>query len=124
MKPRAAKALDTARPAAGYDEALAERVRRVLVSRSDVVEKKMFGGLCFMVGGHMCCGIVRDELMLRVGSEAWEPTMALRHARVMDFTGKPMRGMVYVEPAGVRTPAAIERWVARGLAFVNTLPKR
>lgn len=117
LKPRA-------KPTAGYDESLAQRVRSVLGTRGDVVEKKMFGGLCFMVGGHMCCGIVGSELMLRVAPDDWEATLELPNARVMDFTGKPMRGMVYVRPDGIRTPATLQPWIRRALAFVETLPRR
>jgi TfoX/Sxy family transcriptional regulator of competence genes len=108
-----------------YDEKLAERTRAVLDSREDVVEKKMFGGLAFMVRGHMCVGIVDRELMVRTGPDAYESALAEAHARPMDFTGKPLRGMVYVAAAGLRTEAALRAWIDRGLRFVSALaPKR
>jgi TfoX/Sxy family transcriptional regulator of competence genes len=108
-----------------YDEKLAERTRAILDSRDDVIEKKMFGGLAFMVRGHMCVGIVDRELMVRIGPDAYESALAEAHARPMDFTGKPLRGMVYVGAAGLRTEAALRAWVDRGLRFVNALaPKR
>jgi TfoX/Sxy family transcriptional regulator of competence genes len=101
-----------------YDETLAARIRAVLSSRDDVVEKKMFGGLCFMVGGAMCCGLTKSDFMVRVGPDEYEHALAQPHARPMDFTGRPLKGMVYVAPAGLRTRAGLERWVRRGLAFV------
>lgn len=104
-----------------YDEKLAERTRAVLDSHDDVIEKKMFGGLAFMVRGHMCVGIVDRELMVRVGPDAYESALAVAHARPMDFTGKPLRGMVYVGAAGLRTVAGLRAWVDRGLRFVSTL---
>ena len=102
-----------------YDETLANRIRRALERRDDVVEKKMFGGLCFMVAGAMCCGLTKADLMVRVGPAQHDDALAQPHARPMDFTGRPMRGMVFVAPEGVRTDAALERWVARALAFVD-----
>jgi TfoX/Sxy family transcriptional regulator of competence genes len=104
-----------------YDEKLAERTRAILDSRDDVIEKKMFGGLAFMVRGHMCVGIVDRELMVRVGPDAYESALAVAHARPMDFTGKPLRGMVYVGAAGLRTEPGLRAWVDRGLRFVSTL---
>ena len=107
-----------------YDEPTAERVRRILSSRRDVVEKRMFGGLCFMVNGGMCCGLTSDALMVRVGPDRYEEALARPHARPMDFTGRPLTGMVYVDPAGYKSDAALEQWVKRGLDFVSTLPAK
>lgn len=103
-----------------YDETLAARVRAVLGARPDVVEKRMFGGLCFMVNGKMCCGLTSTDFMVRVGPEAYEMAVARKHARPMDFTGKPLVGMVYVAPDGLRTRAELSRWVALGVTFVLT----
>jgi hypothetical protein len=107
-----------------FDEKLAERVRRVLAGRCDFAEKRMFGGLAFMVAGHMCCGVVGDDLMVRVGPEKFEDALARLHARLMDFTGHPSRGMVFVGARGTGTARAVETWVDRGLAFVQSLPGR
>jgi hypothetical protein len=101
-----------------YDEQLARRVRRCLADRTDVVEKKMFGGLCFMVGGAMCCGLTKTDFMVRVGHEGYDDALAQPHARPMDFTGRPLKGMVYVGPQGIRTDAALARWLRRSLAFL------
>jgi hypothetical protein len=84
-----------------YDEALAERIRGVLGVRHDVREQKMFGGIAFMVRDRMAVGVINDDLMVKVGPDAHDEAMAQPHVRPMDFTGRPMRGMVYVAPAGV-----------------------
>jgi hypothetical protein len=84
----------------------------------------MFGGLAFMVNGHMCCGIVGEELVVRVGADAHERSISRPHARAMDFTGRPMKGLVYVGPGGYRTKATLKTWIKRGLTFVNSLPAK
>ncbi len=121
----------TAKPAkaAGYDEGLAERIRTLLEERSDVVEKKMFGGVCFLVNGRMCCGLTRSAFMVRVGNEALAEALAQPHTRVMDFSGRPSHGAVYVDPPGYQSDAQLQRWLDRGLALVTapavrTRPKR
>lgn len=98
-----------------YDEGLATRVRTALRGREDVLEKKMFGGLTFMVAGKMACGVVHEDLMVRVGIDGHDSALAEPHARPMDFTGRPLRGMVYVDPAGVASDADLARWVDRGV---------
>ncbi len=108
----------------GYDEKTADRVRRILSTRGDVIEKKMFGGLCFMVNGNMCCGLTSTAFMVRVGPERYGEALAQPHARPMDFTGRPLTGMVYVDPAGYKTDAALAKWVRRGVAFVSVLPPK
>lgn len=104
----------------GYDEALAERIRRALRTRPEIAEKKMFGGLAFLYKGKMFCGIVKEELMVRVGPERYEESLAETHVRPMDFTGRPMKGYVFVEPAGCLDVRAVRRWVERGTEFVAT----
>jgi TfoX/Sxy family transcriptional regulator of competence genes len=106
----------------GYDEVTAERLRRLLSRRTDVVEKRMVGGLSFNINGSMCCGVTGNALMVRVGSEARERALAEPHVRPMEFAGKPLTGFVCVEPAGFQTDAALESWVDEGLEFVATLP--
>jgi len=102
-----------------YDERIAARVRALLGKRRDVVERKMFGGLTFMVNGAMCCGVTSEALVVRVGPAEYERALAEPHARPMDFTGKPLVGMVYVDPPGYRTARALARWIQRGLDFVT-----
>ena len=104
-----------------YDETLAERIRRSLPTYPDVAEKKMFGGLAFLHKGKMFCGIVKDQLMVRVGPERYEESLRETHVRSMDFTGRPMKGYVFVESAGCRTDKEVHRWVERGADFVKTL---
>ena len=105
-----------------YDERLAARIREVLDGRNDVTEKRMFGGVAFMVRGHMCAGIVKDDLMIRVGKDAYEGLVARPHARRMDFTGRPMTGFVFVAPAGVRTTSALRGWLRHALDHAESLP--
>lgn len=107
-----------------YDEGLAQRVRETLASRSDLAERKMFGGLCFMLGGNMCCGIVGDELMLRVGPEQYDGVLGRPHAREMDFTGRALKGMVYVGTSGVDTDQALAEWVGFAVGFAGSLPPK
>ena len=104
-----------------FDEALAERVRDALPGHA--TEKRMFGGLCFLDRGNMVCGIVGDDLMLRLGADA-EAALAEPHARPMDFTGRPMKGMVFVAPEGVADDSQLRDWVGRALAFTASLPAK
>jgi len=105
-----------------YDEILAGRLRTALKDLAPASEKKMFGGIAFMLNGNMCCGVINDLLMARVGRDRYEASLALPHVRPMDFTGKPMRGYVYVEPAGYREDVDLKVWVDRCVDFVSTLP--
>ena len=108
-----------------YDEGLAERLQIYFQDRPDVEVKKMFGGLCFMVSNHMCCGIVGDMLMARVGPVNYEACLRDKFAKEMDFTGKVMKGMVYVSPEGFESDKALERWVGICESFVKSLsPKK
>ena len=107
-----------------YDEGLAERIRDALRGCSEVSERKMFGGLAFMLGGNMTIGIVGDTLMARVGPLRYADVLVLPHVRPMDFTGKPMKGYVYVDPLGIEADAALERWIEACSAFVATLPPK
>ena len=107
-----------------YDEALAARVRTALAEQPHVDEKKMFGGITFMVEGQMCCGVLKQDLVVKLGAEGWDEVIAQPHVRPFDFTGKPMVGMVYVSPAGLQDDSALEEWVQRGLAFVAQHPKQ
>lgn len=104
-----------------YDETLAERVRSALEDRDDVVEKRMFGGLAFMLGGHMCCGVSGSDLMVRVGPEAYETALAQPGASPMDFTGRPLTGFVFVDGTAVAADGPLAEWVGRGIAFAGSL---
>jgi len=105
-----------------FDEKLAERIRGIFSARIDTKEKKMFGGIAFMLNGNMCCGVMNDLLMARVGPGQYEASLALPHVRPMDFTGKPMKGYVYVETGGYREDVDLKVWIDRCVDFVSTLP--
>ena len=106
------------------DEGLVQRIRGDLKTLPGIGERRMFGGACFTLNGHMVFGVVKDELMVRVGGDAYEAALAVRHARPMDFTGRPMKGYVFIEAAGIRADAALWNWLERGLKFVRTLPAK
>jgi TfoX/Sxy family transcriptional regulator of competence genes len=106
------------------DEKVAQRIRNLLKGRHSVEEKRMFGGVAFMVNGHMCCGVLKNELVLRVGREEYEEAISHPHTRPMDFTGRPMRGLLYVSPPGFRSARSLRAWVRRSLQFVSTLPRK
>ena len=105
-----------------YDESLVDRVRAVLQSRKGVTEKKMFGGLCFMVNGHMCCGVASKDLVLRLGEEGTAAALEAAHTRPFDMTGKPMKTMLFVSPKGHRGGDALKAWLDQALGFARGLP--
>jgi len=107
-----------------FDEGLAERIRHVMHADPAVTDRKMFGGLCFLVNGNMCFGIVGSDLMVRVGPDAYVDALAQPHAREMDFTGRALRGTVYVEPAGVGEDDDLRAWLRQGLEFARALPPK
>jgi len=107
-----------------YDEKLAERVRTTLAETSGIAEKKMFGGIAFMLHDRMFCGIIKEDLVVRVGPQQYEAALRQPHVRPMDFTGRPMSGYVYVEASGCRGKSALKKWIQWGTAFVSTMPAK
>ena len=107
-----------------YDEGLAQRVREALGSRSSVSERKMFGGLAFLLDGKMFVGISGSKLMARVGRERYQDALALPHVREMSFTGKPMQGYVYVDPPGLAEDKDLAAWVSWCASHVAALPEK
>jgi hypothetical protein len=108
-----------------YDEETARRLRKLLSARSDVIEKQLMGGLCFMVSGHMCCSVSgRGGLLVRVGPNAYPSMLREPHAAEVEMRGRAMTGYVRVAPEGYATSAGLKKWVTRGVDFVTTLPKR
>ena len=105
-----------------FDEALAERIRLVLAPKAAFTERKMFGGVAFLIGGNMACGIVRQELMVRTGPEKYVEALARPHARPREFTGRPMKGMVFVAEAGLGEDLA--GWVEMGASYASALPPK
>jgi hypothetical protein len=107
-----------------YDEGLAERVREVLAERTEFAERKMFGGLAFMVRGNMCLGLTGDAVMARVGKVRYTEMLSRAFVREMDFTGKPMVGYVFVAPEGVAEDDQLRELVDICLEFNGTLPNK
>jgi TfoX/Sxy family transcriptional regulator of competence genes len=106
-----------------YDERLVGRLRRLLGGRPGASERKMFGGVAFLIDGKMVVGVNGVDLMVRVGAERHAAALARPHVRLMDFTGRPLTGFVYVAPAGYRAAASLRRWVDEAAAYVATLPR-
>ena len=106
-----------------YDEVVAHRVRELIIAHNPV-EKKMFGGVAFMIGGNMAVGVNKDQLMVRVGPEHHDEAVSQPHARIMDFTGKPMRGWIIVDPPGYESDDDLANWVRQGVDFAKTLPPK
>jgi TfoX/Sxy family transcriptional regulator of competence genes len=107
-----------------YDEGLAQRMREALTDEHAVSERKMFGGLAFLLRGNMCCGVVGEELMVRVGADGYAEALAQPHAREMDFTGRAMKGFVYVACEGFESDEELDAWVSRGADFARALPPK
>jgi TfoX/Sxy family transcriptional regulator of competence genes len=107
-----------------FDEALADRVRRLLSSRTGVVERKMMGGVCFMIDGNMCCGVSGGSVMVRVGQEAYTRLLAEPHVRPLEFAGRRPKGFVVVDPEGWSAAADLPAWIGRGIDVAAALPAK
>jgi TfoX/Sxy family transcriptional regulator of competence genes len=107
-----------------YDQHLAMQVRAAFSDEESYTEREMFGGIGFMISGNMACGVLGDDLIVRVGPQSYETE--LRHSGVKEFdmTGRPMRGWVLVTPTALETEASLRSWVQKGLEFSRTLPKK
>lgn len=104
-----------------YDEGLAQRIREMLEEIPEVVEKKMFGGIGFLLQGNMAVGVNKEDLIVRVGAEGFEKYVAEPQARAFDFTGRPMQGWVMVAPEGYESDEDLIRWVQRGVEYAQSL---
>ena len=108
-----------------YDEGLAQRIREILVEQDlTPVEKNMFGGLSFMLQGNFACGLTKDDLVVRVGPARYAEALAHPQAREMDFTGRPMKGWVYVNPEGYEADGNLAAWIQQGIDFALSLPPK
>ncbi|GAB4150170.1 MAG: TfoX/Sxy family protein [Planctomycetaceae bacterium] len=107
-----------------YNETLADRVRTRLNKQKGFSEKKMFGGICFLLNGNMCCGVTGDDLMLRLGQEAAAVALNEPHTREMDFTGRPLKSMIFVDSAGYEADDDLANWVQRAVNFCRSLPPK
>ena len=107
-----------------YDETLAARIRQNLARHKNVENKKMFGGIGFLLNGNMLVGVWKDSLIARVGSDEYEHAVLEPHVKEFDITGKPMKGWVLVEPQGVVDDQQLNEWIQRALKFVGKLPAK
>lgn len=107
-----------------YDDGLAHRIREALGNRPGLTGREMFGGLAFVLDGNIVCGVLDDALLARVGPNAYDDALDEPHARPMDFTGRPMRGMVFVDPPGLVSDETLETWLRRCLDFAESLPAK
>jgi TfoX/Sxy family transcriptional regulator of competence genes len=107
-----------------FDEKLAARIRSHLGNRTSLAEKKMFGGVAFLLKGNMCCGVHRDALIVRLDPAETEQALGEPHTRVFDLTGRPMKGWILVEPQGLATNAQLGRWVDRASKYSGSLPAK
>jgi TfoX/Sxy family transcriptional regulator of competence genes len=103
---------------------LAERIRAVLKGRKGFEEKKMFGGVGFLVNGNMACGVHKEDLILRLGEKEYQKALKSPHARIFDMTGKPMSGWVMVSKPGYASDSALKGWVEDSIAFARSLPPK
>jgi hypothetical protein len=107
-----------------FDENLAAHIRTALARKKGTEEKKMFGGLCFLLSGHMLVGVWKDSLIARIGEEQADEAMLEPHVKPMDITGKPMKGWVMVAAEGVADEIDVKEWVQRAVKFVCKLPAK
>lgn len=105
-----------------FDESLADRIRDALVRTKNVLEKKMFGGVGFLLDGNMLVGVWKDSLIARIGPDAYDDALLEPHVRAFDITGKAMTGWVLVDPQGVEEDEPLNEWIRRAEVFVGTLP--
>lgn len=107
-----------------YDEILAQRVRETLRDKAGIVEKKMFGGVGFMLQGNMACGVNKDDLIVRVGPDGYQAALEKRNTKPFDLTGRPMKGWVVVTREGYKADEDLKRWVETGVVFASSLPPK
>ncbi len=107
-----------------YDESLAQRVRRALAAEQGIAEKKMFGGIAFLLRGKMSIGILGQDLVVRVDPAEQDKLLRYPQVRPMDFTGRPMKGFLYVGPKATASGAGLKAWLKRGLDYARSLPAK
>ncbi len=107
-----------------YNQTLASRVDGVLAKEPGMTSKRMFGSICYLLNGNMCCGVVGDRLMVRVGKEQYDEVLKIKGAQPMDLTGRPLTGLILVDASAIGTEFALRRWVQMGLDFTKTLPRK
>ena len=108
-----------------FDEKLAARIRNQLGRKKAVTEKKMFGGIAFLLNGNMSCGVHGEEMIVRLAPDATDAALAQKHTRVFDLSGgRPMKGWILIEPGGLTTDKALAKWVETGVTYAASLPPK
>ena len=107
-----------------YDKGLAQRVREILEEDPAFAEKKMFGGICFLLFGNMVCGIIKEDLIVRVGADRYADMLKMPHTKKFDLTGRPMKGWVMVLSDALDSDEELNEWVQQAVSFVRTLPPK
>src|SRR5262245_37435767 len=107
-----------------FDEDLAGRVRKEIGRREDLAEKKMFGGFAFLINGNMSVGLHGSELVVRIPPDETDAALKEPGVRIFDITGRPMKGWLLIGSAGVKDPAALRKWIRRGVGYASSLPKK
>lgn len=107
-----------------FSTALADRIRKLLGKRAGLTEKKMFGGIGFLVRGNMCCGVHGEDMIVRLSPEQTDAALAKAHTKPFDLTGRPMKGWILVDPKGLGTEAEISHWIATSTAYAESLPAK
>jgi TfoX/Sxy family transcriptional regulator of competence genes len=107
-----------------YDELLSSRIRAAIGPIPELQEKKMFGGVCVLLNGNMACGVYKNDLIVRIGTEKYQQALSRPHTKLFDITGKAMKGWVMVEPEGCASESALKAWLEQGLAFARSLPPK
>jgi len=107
-----------------YDENLAQRLREIFIKQPDIDEKKMFGGVGFLLHGNMACGVYKDDLIVRVGADQHEAALKRAHTKVFDITGRAMKGWIMVEPSSLSSDLDLEMWVQKGIDYALSLPPK
>ncbi len=105
-----------------YSKSLVERIRHLVARQRGVTEKKMFGGVCFLLNGNLLVGVWKDSLIARVGKDAYEAASQEEYVKEFDITGRPMKGWVMVEPDGIDSDHQLTHWIDQAIQFVRTLP--
>jgi hypothetical protein len=107
-----------------FDDKLADRIRKQLGKRRGLTEKKMFGGLAFLLNGNMCCGVHTQEMIVRLDPEQTDEALRERYARIFDLSGRPMKGWIFVHAKGLATEAALAKWIQIGVMYASSLPAK
>lgn len=107
-----------------YDEQLVDRIRSIMKRKRGLTEKRMFGGLAFLINGKMLCGVQDNLLMVRVGPVKYEEALMQKHVKKMDFTGRPLKGFIYVGPEGLKRGRSLNFWIEAAWDYVKSLPKK